>query len=90
MPSGFSQSSRAGIDSVGWNWLCNSCTRVDSALSGRNAATSFSCRPLSLPPRMLSGPAPASQTSRMRAGRSQRSRDMTKSFDDQQSRTSRD
>jgi hypothetical protein len=76
MPSGLSQSRRAGIDSVGWNSACSSWTRVDSALSGRNAAMSFSCSPVSLAPSADSGPAAPSHTSRISRGRSQRRRDM--------------
>ena len=76
MAPSLSHSRRAGIDSVGWNPACSSCTRVDSALSGRKAATSFSCSPVSFAPSALRGAALPSQTSRIRAGSNQRRRDM--------------
>jgi hypothetical protein len=71
-----SQSRTAGMACVSRKPACSSVTRVDSALSGRKAALSFSCRPVSLPLRAPSGAAPPSQTSRTRSGSSQRSRDM--------------
>ena len=76
MPSGFSHRRTAGIDSTGWNSASRFWTRVDSALSGRNAAMSFSCRSVSPEPRADSGAALPSQTSTSARGRSQRSRAM--------------
>src|SRR4051812_17806322 len=57
---------------MGWNLAWRFWTRVDSALSGRNAVTSFSCRPVSLAPSRLSGPALPSHTSRTSRGSSHR------------------
>ena len=45
-----------------WKPRCSSVTRVDSALSGRKAAESFSCTSLSPPPSEPSGPARPSQS----------------------------
>src|SRR4051812_22275240 len=78
---------------VVWNSRCSSVTRVDSALSGRKAAESFSWTELSPPPSDPRGPASPNHRRAMIAGRSQRGTEDRRgmiSLDGRLSRSSRE